>query len=184
MLDTARGSSRRPQRPPPGLGDPHTRDLQRLLTSAHALFRRRGQPFADELDHQLDAEPMRDQQRLGAAARARGKQRERALALTLATRHATGHQPQPRRNSRRLIRSPRRRGRCWRHLSGMCSRKASGRSLQLAYCALASVEPGVTLFETPDEHVEVITKLIRLVEDDLSTIRNVMRRDGVIGNRD
>ena len=42
MLDTAGESSRRPQRPPPRVGDPHARNLQGLPPSAHALFRRRG----------------------------------------------------------------------------------------------------------------------------------------------
>jgi hypothetical protein len=49
----------------------------------HALGRRDRQPGADKLDHQPDADAVRQHDRLSAAVRRRGEQFERAAAVGL-----------------------------------------------------------------------------------------------------
>jgi len=79
-----------PSRRSPRVRDPHARHLQRLATGAHPLSRRGREPVVHQGDHVLDGEAVRDHERLGATIGARGQQRERALPITLATRHAAG----------------------------------------------------------------------------------------------
>ena len=73
----------RRNRPPPHLGDPPASDLDRLAAGDDALGRRGREPGAQKLDHLLDCEAVREQDRLGAAVAARRKQFERAALLDI-----------------------------------------------------------------------------------------------------
>ena len=80
------------QRPPPRLGDPHPRDLDRGAARNHALGAHTRQSRAHKLDHLRSREAVREHDRFGQAIRACGKQFERAPAIGLgkATRATAG----------------------------------------------------------------------------------------------
>jgi hypothetical protein len=71
-------------RPPPAFGDPHARDFDRPVAGNHALGRCRGEPGADQRDHVIDREAVREPKRLGAAeGPAADEQFERPAAIGL-----------------------------------------------------------------------------------------------------
>jgi hypothetical protein len=66
------------QRRPPGLRDPHPRDLDRAPAGDHALGRHPREPAVDQLDHHVDPVAVRQHDRLGAAVGPAGEEFEGA----------------------------------------------------------------------------------------------------------
>src|SRR5262245_28741883 len=78
------GPSKLRERPPPHLRDPHAGDFHRASTCDHALGPCSRRPGADEINQEIDREPVREHDRLLAAAVGGcGEQFERAAALGL-----------------------------------------------------------------------------------------------------
>ena len=78
------------ERPAPCLRDQDQHNLDRAPASAHALRVRGRQSIADQSSQQFDLKAVRQHDRLGAAARAAGKQFERSSLVRVSRRHARG----------------------------------------------------------------------------------------------
>src|SRR5262249_46147899 len=77
----ALGSGPSKLRPPPHLRDPHAGDFHRASACDHALGLCSCHPGADEINQEIEREPMREHDRLAAAVGGCGEQFEGAAAL-------------------------------------------------------------------------------------------------------
>src|SRR5262245_65148040 len=81
------GPSKLRQRPPASPGNPQAGDFDPAPAGDHALDARRREPGVDQLDQELDLEPVGQHDRLGAAVDGCLKQFEGSTALLLSGRH-------------------------------------------------------------------------------------------------
>jgi hypothetical protein len=118
-------SRRRAEQLPPSLRDSDPRHLERAAAGDHALRLRCREPGADQFDHLLDRETMRQHNRLGAAIAAGGEQFERAAASGLGNVLAARHRSKvyPAKHPHRKARGGR-----WCVISGRGYRFTSGQS--------------------------------------------------------
>ena len=77
------GPSKLRECPPPHLRDPHAGDFHRASACDHALGPCSRHPGADEINQEIDREPVREHDRLAAAVGGCGEQFEGAAALGL-----------------------------------------------------------------------------------------------------
>ena len=83
LLTIGSGPSKLRECPPANLRDPHAGDFHRASTRDHALGLSSRHPAADEINKEIDGEPVCKHDRLAAAVGGCGEQFERAAALGL-----------------------------------------------------------------------------------------------------